>query len=106
MRSLTDVLRQAASPRLVQAARAQAILRRWPEFVGEIIAARSQPVRFRNGIAYISVADSSWRQELELRQEEILDRLNAAAEGAGLFKELRVEVGRQRDGFDAVDAEP
>jgi predicted nucleic acid-binding Zn ribbon protein len=106
MKPLSEVMKSSASGSILRAARAQAALRRWPEIVGEIIAAKSEPVRYRDGVAWIAAVDSSWRQELDLRQEEILDRLNRLAGGAKLFSELRVEVGRKRQGFDSVDAEP
>ena len=106
MKPLSDVMKGSASAPLLRAARAQMALRRWPEVVGDIIAVKSEPVRYRDGVAWIAAVDSSWRQELDLRQEEILDRLNRIAGGPKLFTELRVEVGRKRQGFDAVDAEP
>jgi predicted nucleic acid-binding Zn ribbon protein len=42
------------------------IVNRWPEIVGDKIAAKSKAVRFENDTLMVSVPDSSWRQELLL----------------------------------------
>jgi len=47
----------------------------WKEVVGEQIAAVANPVAERAGEATVSCADSVWAQELDLMQEQLLERL-------------------------------
>jgi predicted nucleic acid-binding Zn ribbon protein len=47
----------------------------WAEAMGERIAAVSRPVSERGGEVTVSCSDSVWAQELDLMQEELLNRL-------------------------------
>ena len=47
----------------------------WTELVGERIAAVAQPVSERGGEVTVECSDSVWAQELELMQEQLLERL-------------------------------
>ncbi len=47
----------------------------WAEAVGEQLAAVATPVSERSGTLTIECADSVWMQELDLMQEQILERL-------------------------------
>jgi predicted nucleic acid-binding Zn ribbon protein len=47
----------------------------WAETVGEQIAAVSSPVSERGGEVLVSCTDSVWAQELDLMQEQLLQRL-------------------------------
>jgi predicted nucleic acid-binding Zn ribbon protein len=64
---------------------------RWPAAVGERIAAHSRPISERDGVVTIACGAATWAQELDLLQEELLTRLNAALEtgGAGAVRGLR-----------------
>ena len=68
----------------------------WPRAVGERIAARAEPVRERDGVLTVSCAAATWAQELDLLQDELLERLNSAA-GDHRFTRLRFVVGDERD---------
>jgi predicted nucleic acid-binding Zn ribbon protein len=68
--ALRAALRQAA-PKTPLAALQGA----WREAVGERIAAVASPVSERGGEALIGCADSVWAQELDLMQDELLERL-------------------------------
>ncbi len=59
----------------------------WNDEVGEGIARRAQPSRFRNGILFVTVATQSWMQELQFMKEKIRDRLNARL-GAELVRDI------------------
>lgn len=48
----------------------------WSEVVGERIAAVAQPVSERGGEVRVSCSDSVWAQELDLMQEQLLQRLH------------------------------
>jgi predicted nucleic acid-binding Zn ribbon protein len=47
----------------------------WAETVGEQVAAVSSPVSERGGEVLVSCADSVWAQELDLMQDQLLQRL-------------------------------
>jgi len=47
----------------------------WSEVVGERIAAVASPVSERAGEVLVSCSDSVWAQELDLMQEQLLERL-------------------------------
>jgi predicted nucleic acid-binding Zn ribbon protein len=47
----------------------------WAEVVGERIAAAARPVAERNGQVTVECLDSVWAQELDLMQEQLLERL-------------------------------
>jgi predicted nucleic acid-binding Zn ribbon protein len=47
----------------------------WAEAVGERIAAAAQPVAERDGALLVECADPVWAHELDLMQDDLLDRL-------------------------------
>jgi predicted nucleic acid-binding Zn ribbon protein len=49
----------------------------WDELVGERIAAVARPVSERGGELLVSCSDSVWAQELDLMQEQLLEKLRA-----------------------------
>lgn len=59
----------------------------WNDEVGELIARRAQPARFRDGVLFLTVATHSWMQELHLMKDMIRDRLNARL-GANLVRDI------------------
>jgi predicted nucleic acid-binding Zn ribbon protein len=48
----------------------------WADVVGEQIAAVADPVAERDGEAIVACRDSVWAQELDLMQEQLLQRLS------------------------------
>ncbi|MCC6404522.1 MAG: DUF721 domain-containing protein [Fimbriimonadaceae bacterium] len=109
MRQLSEVLPEALGRSdVLRAARALRVARRWESVVGQILAARSAPDRFDHGTLWVAVTTSVWAQEIRLRRESILQRLNEAAGERGLFQELRVTIqadcGSVRKGADAARA--
>ncbi|HET7444142.1 MAG TPA: DUF721 domain-containing protein [Solirubrobacterales bacterium] len=66
--------RDLAAPRTGLAAVQSA----WAEAVGERLAAVAVPVSERAGTLTIECADSVWTQELDLMQEQLLERLREA----------------------------
>jgi predicted nucleic acid-binding Zn ribbon protein len=47
----------------------------WAEAVGERIAAAAQPVGERDGALIVECSDPVWAEELDLMQEQLLERL-------------------------------
>lgn len=66
----------------------------WAETVGERIAAVASPVSERGGELTVKCSDSVWAQELDLMQEELLERLRGRlGERAPHSLRFRAEVG-------------
>ena len=64
----------------------------WREAVGERIAREAQPVREREGVLTIACSAATWSQELDLLQNDLLERLNRELEPRRVEK-LRFVVG-------------
>ena len=56
--------------------REQDVFTRWDEAVGERIAQVATPTRMLEGTLFVSVKSAAWRNELSMRKQEIVDRLN------------------------------
>jgi predicted nucleic acid-binding Zn ribbon protein len=80
-----------AAPKTRLAA-AQAV---WGEVVGDRIASVAVPVSERDGELVVECADPVWAQELDLMQEQLLDRLRERL-GEQAPKALRVRAGAKR----------
>jgi predicted nucleic acid-binding Zn ribbon protein len=66
---------RAALDQAAPKTRLAAVQTAWEELVGERIAAVTRPLSERGGEILISCSDSVWAQELDLLQEELLQRL-------------------------------
>jgi predicted nucleic acid-binding Zn ribbon protein len=66
--------RQRAKPRTLLAAVQEA----WPHVAGEAVAEQANPVAERDGQITVACRSSTWAQELDLLQTELLGRLNGA----------------------------
>jgi predicted nucleic acid-binding Zn ribbon protein len=66
----------------------------WSAAVGERIASQAEPLRERDGVVTIGCSAATWAQELDLLQDELLARLNAALETDDVTG-LRFVVGRE-----------
>ncbi|MEJ5169814.1 MAG: DUF721 domain-containing protein [Fimbriimonadales bacterium] len=93
MKRVQDWIAEALGrPEVVRKARALAVLRRWAEVVGPVVARKSQPDRYERGTVWVAVAGSSWAQELRMQRDQILQRLNELAGEDDLFREIRFGV--------------
>ncbi len=59
----------------------------WNDEVGETIARRAQPARFRDGVLFVTVETHSWMQELRFMKDAIRERLNTRL-GADLVRDI------------------
>ena len=48
----------------------------WDQVVGQQIAARARPLRFRQGVLEVQVDHPVWMQQLQMLKPQILDKLN------------------------------
>jgi hypothetical protein len=65
----------------------------WEEVVGPQIAARTRPIRIREGVLEINVDQPTWRQQLQLMKPKILAQLNAEL-GKATIKDLYLKRGK------------
>ena len=87
---LSEVLRGALERRGIdRQIKEHEVLQRWSEIVGEAVAKQAKPVRLRNGILWLSVADAVWRMELHSMRSELARKINTAS-GDQLVSEIRV----------------
>jgi predicted nucleic acid-binding Zn ribbon protein len=78
-------------PEVFRRVAAHRITERWDECVGAQLGAKSTPDKFENGTLWVAVTAPVWVQELRMRKQQILERLNEWA-GEELFKDVRFGV--------------
>jgi predicted nucleic acid-binding Zn ribbon protein len=91
MKKIHGMLGALGRPEVLKAARAQIAMRKWADVVGEAIASKSMPDRYDHGTLWVVASGSAWAQEIRLRKDEIIARLNELA-GESLFVDVRVGV--------------
>lgn len=62
----------------------QCALNLWAEVVGASIAHNATPEKVEHGVLYIRTKSSAWRQELQLRKQEIIKQLNTAVQHSAI----------------------
>jgi predicted nucleic acid-binding Zn ribbon protein len=91
LRRLNDVLGDAVEQtEILRTARGQAVLRQWKTVLGGVMAEHAVPERFEGGVLYVACDGTAWAQEIRLRQDEILSRLNELSGERNLFQKIRV----------------
>lgn len=100
MKRIQDMMGEAIGrPEVLKAARAQRVMKRWNEVVGDFLATKSEPDKFEHGVLSISTSGSEWAQELRLQKNVILAKLNEHA-GENLFTGLRISTRKPRRDWD------
>lgn len=51
------------------------VISKWKDIVGEKIASITKCVNVENGVLYVSVESSAWRQELSFLKNDILSKI-------------------------------
>ena len=62
----------------------------WESLVGEHIAKAATAVRIAKGVLLVKVKSSTWRNELNLRKQEIISTLNRGL-GQDVVKDIRFQ---------------
>lgn len=57
------------------------IVARWPEIVGDKMAAVSKALKFSDDTLLVSVPDAVWRHQLSLEVDAILDKIHSVPGG-------------------------
>lgn len=92
MKRLSEVMGTAiADPTILEAMRAHRVMRNWESAVGGLLAAKTTPDKFEKGTVWVASTGSAWSQEIRMRREEIVSRLNQMA-GENIFTDIRVGV--------------
>ena len=60
----------------------------WKEIVGKTIADNTNPEKVEHGILTVKTKNSSWRQELLFKKQEIIEKLNKSL-GDNTIKEIK-----------------
>jgi|TARA_B110000263_G_scaffold176364_1_gene154128 predicted nucleic acid-binding Zn ribbon protein len=60
----------------------------WEEIVGNTIADNTSPEKVEHGILTVKTKNSSWRQELLFKKQEIIEKLNKSL-GDNTIKEIK-----------------
>jgi len=66
----------------------------WPEIVGDTIAGISRAVRYEQGVLYVAVEKDVWRQELTMRTETILKKIQSMPYGRAVEKIQLIRGGK------------
>ncbi|MQA73014.1 MAG: DUF721 domain-containing protein [Solirubrobacterales bacterium] len=98
-RSIADSVRSIRA-RAEPATPLAAVQSAWRSAVGERIAREAHPVRERDGEVTVACRASTWAQELDLLQSDLLERLNGALQ-RGRVDSLRFVVAA--DSFEDTD---
>ena len=96
-----DAALAALSAELAPATTLARVQARWPDAVGEAIAAEAEPISERDGVLTVACRSAVWAQELDLMAPDLVARLNElleAPQGPPPVRGLRAVVGGPRRG--------
>jgi len=71
----------------------------WPEVVGERLASSSEALYVRAGTLHVRVTSSSAGEEIRLRADGLITRLNGLS-GRRMIRRIKVEVGGRDERLD------
>jgi len=89
--ALNKILR---SQNLMDDYRGWTVVTRWSEIVGAEIAKKAKAEKYEAGVLFVTVEDNSWRQELSMRYDEIMEQIRSFEFGSAI-KQMRL-TGRQK----------
>ncbi len=70
------------------------ITRIYEDTVGKVVARRSHPVGFNNGVLVLKSQSTAWQNELTFLKEDLKVRLNEAL-GSAIIQDIRVVAGNK-----------
>jgi len=68
------------------------VVNKWPEIVGKEINEHARAFEFNEGVLIVAVEDSSWRQQLSMQLEDILEKIHSYPFGRAV-KSIRLVHG-------------
>lgn len=97
MKPISQLMRETIDQKeILRGAEAQRAMREWATVVGETLATHTLPERFDHGVLWVAASGSAWAQELRLRRETVVARLNEIAGESDLFTDIRVGTRKPR----------
>jgi hypothetical protein len=78
--------------------------KKWGEFVGQTMAAVSEPVGYQRGILYVWVKNSSWMQQMVFMREPMKETINKKL-AMNYVKEIRLTMDRKSVPADATQTQ-
>jgi hypothetical protein len=79
-------------PEVIRSALALRAIKNWNEIVGESMAEKSWPDKFDGHVLWVACTGSAWAQELRMKKESILVKLNEFCDQDKLFSDVRFGV--------------
>ncbi len=73
------------------------VVTRWKEIVGPAVSSKAKAVGYEDDCIFVAVPDAAWRQELAMRQEELLEKIRNLPYGRSI-KQIRLVQGTK--GFE------
>jgi predicted nucleic acid-binding Zn ribbon protein len=74
---LTAFLKSAGLEKVVKA---QSVLQKWKDIVGEGIAKHTEPREIKDGVLFLKVENAAWRSQLFALKDDLVRKINAFAE--------------------------
>ena len=71
------------------------VVSHWSEIVGSEIAGRAKAIRFDSGILFVAVNDDSWRQEISMKADEILEKIHSFSFGRSVKQIRLIKQGKE-----------
>ena len=89
---LTDLVERLA---FRERLREHAVWNVWKEVVGTLLSSKAEPVRIQDGKLFVTVANSTWMQELQFLKDDIRSRLNHRLR-APIVREIFLVLGASK----------
>ncbi len=90
--SLDNILKEVVSDlNLGHKLKLSLIFNHWENIVGAQISKKAKPRTLREGILFVSVANSTWANELDLMSGQLVERINSYL-GKNLVKGIRFKA--------------
>ena len=65
------------------------VISNWENIVGEVLAKKTKPKRYEDGVLYVIVEDASWRQNLQMKIGDMLASVHSVPYGK-VVKKIRL----------------
>jgi predicted nucleic acid-binding Zn ribbon protein len=92
--SLDRIVRHLGGPSADVTSR---VFGRWPELVGDAVAAHSRPVSMNGTTLVVAVSDPAWATQLRFLERDLVERLRTEL-GTDAVNEIEVRVRPERAG--------
>ncbi|UCD63323.1 MAG: DUF721 domain-containing protein [Candidatus Zixiibacteriota bacterium] len=73
------------------------VVTQWAKIVGPDLARVARPERYDDGTLIVAVPDASWRQELSMKQDELLEKIRSHPYGKSITRIRLIQGGKGTD---------